>query len=57
MKRLIFFLSLILSAQQAIDSPPLAHVLDSAGRLTPIHGLAGNFRHPDLQGNYIEPIS
>ena len=43
MKRFIFFLSVILSAQQAIDSPPLAHVLDSAGLLTPIHGLAGNF--------------
>jgi hypothetical protein len=41
MKRLVVLFSLILSGQ--VDSPPLAHVLDGEGRLTPIHGLAGNF--------------
>jgi hypothetical protein len=39
----LFVLSVVLSAQQAIDAPPLAHVLDGEGALTPIHGLAGNF--------------
>ena len=43
MKRLFILLSAVLSAQQAIDAPPLAHVLDGEGLLTPIHGLAGNF--------------
>ena len=43
MKRLLLVLSVVLSAQPAIDAPPLAHVLDADGLLTPIHGLAGNF--------------
>jgi|GEM_PF-1617545 len=43
MKRTLLFLSAILSAQHSIDAPPLAHVLDADGWLTPIHGLAGNF--------------
>lgn len=43
MKRLVLFLSAILSAQQSIDAPPLAHVLNADGLLTPIFGLAGNF--------------
>lgn len=43
MKRLVFFLSAILSAQSALDAPPLAHVLDAGGLLTPVLGLAGNF--------------
>ena len=43
MKRLLLVLSSILTAQQAIDTPTLAHVLDADGLLTPIHGLGGNF--------------
>jgi len=43
MKRLLLVLAAVLSAQHAIDAPPLAHVLDADGLLTPIHGLAGNF--------------
>jgi hypothetical protein len=43
MKRILLFLSVALSAQQAIDAPPIAQVLDAEGLLTPIHGLAGNF--------------
>lgn len=43
MKRLLLFLSAMLSAQQSIDTPPLAHVLDGEGLLRRIHGLAGNF--------------
>ena len=36
-------LSAALSAQPAVDAPPLAQVIDADGWLTPIHGLAGNF--------------
>jgi len=43
MKRILLVLSTVLSAQQAIDAPPLAHVLNSDGLLMPIHGIAGNF--------------
>lgn len=43
MKRILLFLSSVLSAQQALDAPPLAHVLDADGHLTAIYGLAGNF--------------
>ncbi len=43
MKRLLLALSVVLSAQQTLDSPPLAHILDAEGRLTPIYGLGGNF--------------
>ena len=43
MKRLLLVFSVALSAQQAIDAPPLAHIVDANGRLTLIHGLAGNF--------------
>jgi hypothetical protein len=43
MKRLLILLPAVLAAQSALDSPPLAHVLDAAGQLTPVYGLAGNF--------------
>ena len=50
MTRLLLVFSVTLCAQQALDAPPLAHVLDAEGRLIPIHGLAGNFvaGHPGV---------
>ncbi|MBL8240339.1 MAG: hypothetical protein JNM66_23160 [Bryobacterales bacterium] len=45
MKCLLLVLSVALSAQPTLHSPPLAHVLDGEGRLTAIYGLAGNFIH------------
>ncbi|HEU0123702.1 MAG TPA: hypothetical protein VFQ91_24440 [Bryobacteraceae bacterium] len=41
--RLFLIFSAVLSAQPALDAPPIARVLDREGALTPIHGLAGNF--------------
>jgi len=43
MKRLLLLFPVVLFAQSGLDSPPLAHVLDQDGKLTPIYGLAGNF--------------
>ncbi len=43
MHRLFFLFASVLAAQPALDAPSLAIVLDPAGRLTPIRGLAGNF--------------
>jgi hypothetical protein len=43
MQRLFFLFASVLAAQPALDAPSLAIVLDPAGRLTPIRGLAGNF--------------
>lgn len=43
MIRLALVLSAVVSAQQAVAPPAIATILDSAGRLTPIFGLAGNF--------------
>jgi len=43
MKRFLLVLSAVLAAQPALDAPPLAHILDAEGFLTPIHGIAGNF--------------
>ncbi len=43
MTRLLLLLSVAVSAQQVLDLPPLAHVLDGEGRLTAVYGLAGNF--------------
>ena len=43
MMRLLLLLSVAVCAQQVLDVPALAHVLDGDGRLTAVYGLAGNF--------------
>ena len=43
MKRLLLLVSVLVSAQPAVEMPVVAQVLDEEGFLTPIHGLAGNF--------------